>query len=218
MAKRYVRKKKEKGIRVGQWVLLAAVAVLIVALVIAFSPDGEEEASAAENSLWDGSWYADDLGRIRRDRPLVKGMKAYWKKTGTRPYLTILEGIDPEELDAFVQDQYEALFDSGDHLLVVYDEWGEGVYYLSARRGAESALTEANVSRLLGCIEKAYADPDNDSYAEAFGEGFAQAARELPDKAGGSGVGLLLALSFLLAALGVTLILFLRKNARIANA
>ncbi len=218
MAKRYVRKKKGKGVRLGLWAVLTAAAILAVVLLIVLLPGDREKAPAAQgDGLWDGSWYDDGLGRIERDRPLVKGMKAFEKQTGVKPYLTLLEGVDPEELDLFAQDQYEALFSGGDHLLVVYDEWEENIYYLSARTGEGSALTAADAARLLVCIETAYADPANGTYAEAFGAGFVQGARELADGTGSGGVGLLLALSFLLVALSVTLILFLRKKARVSD-
>ena len=217
MAKRYVRKKEEKGLRLGLWVLLAAVAVLVAVLVISFR-GGRDKAASQGDGLWDGSWYEDDLGCIRRERALVKGMRSFEKQTGVRPYLTLLRDVDPEELTAFAEDQYEALFSSGDHLLVVYDEWGEGAYYLSARTGAGSALTASDVSFLLSCIEKAYADPDNRTYAEAFGSGFARAAEELSIRSGNnSRVNLLLGLGLLLAALGVALLLFMRKKARVAD-
>lgn len=214
MAKRYVRKKQGRGARLGLWALLIAVAALLVALIVALSRGGSE-APAQGDGLWDGSWYEDDLGRIPNDRALIGGMKAFEKKTGVRPYLTILEDVDPEELDLFAQDQYEALFSSGDHLLVVYDEWGEDAYYLTARTGGESALTAADAARLLACLEQAYADPANGSYADAFGAGFRRGGRELSANQGGSGaVGLLVGLGCLLAVLSVTLFLFLRKKPR----
>ncbi len=200
------------------WAFLIAVVVLIVALVVGLSSAGEDEAPpAADDALWDGSWYDDGLGRIDSDRALVKGMKAFEKETGARPYLTLLGDIEPEKLDSFVQEQYEALFSDGDHLLVVYDEWEENTYYLSARTGEGSALSAADVSRVLSCIEKAYADPANVSYAAAFGAGFAQGARELAVSSPTRGVGLLVALGCLLIVLSVVLVLFLRKRARISN-
>lgn len=216
MAKRYVRNKKRNGTRLGLWAILISVVALAAALVIVLSSGGEE-APQGGDALWDGSWYEDDLGLIQSDRALVRGMKAFQKRTGTQPFLTILAGVDPEDLDDFARNQYEALFNEGDHLLVIYDEWGDSSYYLSAWAGAGSALTDADVSRLLSCLEKAYADPANASYAAAFGAGFRQGAREMSVKTEGKGgAGLLLGLGLLLAALSVVLILFLRKKARLA--
>ena len=218
MAKRYVRKKKRNGTRLGQWAILISVVVLAAALVIVLTSRGGDEAPQNSDALWDGSWYGDDLGRIQADRALVRGMKAFQKKTGTQPFLTLLAGVDPEDLNEFAKNQYEALFSEGDHLLVVYDEWGDSSYYLSACAGAQSALTDEDVSRLLACLEKAYADPANDSYAAAFGAGFRQGAREMSVRTeGGGGAGLLLGLGILLAALSVVLILFLRKKARLTD-
>ncbi len=218
MAKRYVRKKKRRDARPGLWALVIALLALIVVLAVVLSRGGREETPAQGDGLWDGSWYEDDLGRIQSDRALVKGMKAFEKKTGVRPYLTLLEGVDPEALDLFAQDQYEALFSSGDHLLVVYDEWEESAYYLAAQTGAESALTDRDVSLLLSRIEQAYADGDNASYADAFGAGFARGAEELAIRSGSnSRVNLLLGLGILLAALSVILFLFLRKKTRVSD-
>lgn len=216
MAKRYVRKKK-KGARLGcgLWtVLIAAAALLVVILVISLSSRKQEEAPRAADALWDGGWYEDDLGYIQNDKALVKGMKAFEKKTGLKPYLTLMDGVDPEELDYFAGEQYEALFGGGDHLLVVYDEWEENEYYLSAKTGEGSSLTDEDLSWLLSCLEKAYADPANETYAEAFGAGFARGGRELSVKKEKSGVGLLIVLGLLLILLSGTLVLFLRKKAR----
>ena len=113
-----------------------------------------------------------------------------------------------------MQDQYDALFTDGGHVLVVYDEWEENEYYLSAKTGEGSSLTDEDLSRLLSCLEKAYADPANDTYAEAFGAGFARGGRELSVKKEKSGVGLLIVLGLLLILLSGTLVLFLRKKAR----
>ena len=94
MTKRYVRKKKRKRVRLGLWVLLTATAVLIAALVLSLSSRKTEDAPAGEDALWDGGWYDDDLNRIQSDRALVRGMKAFEKRTGTKPYLSLLQGIE----------------------------------------------------------------------------------------------------------------------------
>ena len=213
-AKRNRKKKQVRrlGCLLGLVVLaFGAVAALILLLRPAAEP-GEGTPLSAE-ALWDGSWYEDDLGRIEGDRSLVRGMKTFEKRTGSKPYLSLQNGIAPEELDVFAAEQYEALFDEGDHLLVIYDEWEDGVYYLSARTGPNGALTVEDRAKLLDCLERAYADPANKSYADAFGAGFRQAAREVSGK-GGGGAWLLAALGAILMALAVILVLFLRKKAR----
>ena len=218
MAKRYVRKKKKGARRRRLLLLIILAAVLILALVIGISScrKGGSDTTAPEGggALWDGGWYEDDLGRIQNDRALVKGMKAFEKKTGAKPYLTLLDGIEPEELEIFAQDQYEALFESGDHVLVVYDEWEESAYALAGKTGENSTLTDEDVSRLLTCIEKAYADPANTSYEAAFGTGFAQAAEEMPASKQKDGAGLLLAMGIVLAVMSAVLIVLLRRRTR----
>ena len=216
--KRYVRKKKKKTVRGGLLlVLLGLVLGLVLFLVLRPGADGTAAVETGDG-LWDGSWYGDDLGRIEDEKVLLQGMKAFEQRTGSRPYLTLLSGIDPEELDVFAEDQYEALFSTGDHVLVVYDEWGEGEYYLTARTGALSALTEADVAALLDCIETAYADPNNGSYAAAFSAGFSEGARRAAagDRAS-VGAGLLLALGIVLILLSVVLVLVLRRRIRTAR-
>ena len=211
--KRYVRKKKKKRL-LGcfLWlVLLGLAAGLVVFLILRLT---RNPAEAAPDPLWDGSWYADELGRIDDEEALVEGMEAFERKTGVRPYLTLLDGVAPDALNDFVEEQYEALFGSADHLLVVYDEWGDDTYFLLGRTGRGSAMTEADVAAVLSCLEAAYADPAYRSYAEAFGAGFAQGAEETSVRGNFGGVGLLLALGILLAVLSVVLILFLRKRAR----
>ena len=110
MARRYVRKKKARRASWGLWALLAAATFLVLALVISLSPGKQAGAPQEGDALWDGGWYDDDLDRIRNDRPLVRGMKAFEKRTGTKPYLSLLRGIEPEALDQFAREQYEALF------------------------------------------------------------------------------------------------------------
>jgi hypothetical protein len=192
-------------------VALGLAAGLVVFLILRLT---RNPAEAAPDPLWDGSWYADELGRIDDDEALVKGMETFERKTGVRPYLTLLDGVAPDALNDFVEEQYEALFGSADHLLVVYDEWGDDTYFLLGRTGRGSAMTEADVAAVLSCLEAAYADPAYRSYAEAFGAGFAQGAEETSVRGNFGGIGLLLALGILLAVLSVVLILFLRKRAR----
>jgi hypothetical protein len=166
-------------------------------------------------ALWDGSWYADELGRLESEKELLSGMKAFEKRTGERPYLILLGGVAPETLDADAQARYEALFADRGHVLVMYDEWGDGLYYLSCRRGADSPLTEADETALLDCLERAYADGRNDSYGAAFGAGFREAAKQMSVEKRGSGATVvLLSLAAVLALLGVLLLALLRKNAR----
>ena len=208
--KRYVRKKNTSR-RPGcfLWLLLLALAVGL-ALFWILRPASDAGAAPAG----DMGWYTDDLGRIEDDKALVEGMAAFEKRTGVRPYLTILDGIAPDALDYFVQEEFASYFSSGDSLLVVYDEWGDGLYYLSCRRGADSPLTEADETALLDCLERAYADGRNDSYGAAFGAGFEQGAQRVSAPAKTGGAGLLLALGLLLLALSAVLVLFLRKKAR----
>ena len=127
--KRYVRKKNTSR-RPGcfLWLLLLALAVGL-ALFWILRPASDAGAAPAG----DMGWYTDDLGRIEDDKALVEGMAAFEKRTGVRPYLTILDGIAPDALDYFVQEEFASYFSSGDSLLVVYDEWGSDEYFLSAQ-------------------------------------------------------------------------------------
>lgn len=212
MAKRYVKKKKKRRARFLRVVVLVLLAVLLLVILLVGRSACKREPVA--DALWDGGWYRDDLGRIEDEKALVRGMEAFEKRIGVKPYLTILDGVDPEELDIFAQDQYDALFTDGSHLLVVYDEWAEDGYYLAAWAGETSTLSQEDITKLLACLENAYADPANKTYAEAFGTGFRQGARELPAVAAGSGVGLLLVLGLLLILLSAVLVFSLRKRAR----
>ena len=207
--KRYVRKKNTSR-RPGcfLWLLLAALAVDL-ALFLILRP-----TSDAKDAAGDMGWYTDDLGRIEDDKALVEGMAAFEKRTGVRPYLTILDGIAPDALDYFVQEEFASSFSSGDSLLVVYDEWGSDEYFLSAQAGAGSALSAEDVETVLACLEAAYADPSYKSYAQAFGAGFEQGAQRVSAPAKTGGAGLLLALGLLLLVLSAVLVLFLRKKAR----
>ena len=221
MAKRYVKKKKKKrrsGFLAGAAVLFLAILVLVIVLLVTSSRRQDDPPVQAADALWDGSWYQDDLGLIDGDKALLKGMKTFEKRTGVKPFLTLLNGVDPDELDIFAQDQYDALFDHGGHLLVVYDEWEDDAYYLSARAGGTSALSQEDVAKVLNALEAAYADSANGTYAEAFGAGFARGAKAVTATvSAGGGVGLLLALGLVLLLLAFVLVLILRKRARAAR-
>lgn len=220
MSKRSARKKKRQRARLIRLLglFLVAVAAVTAALILLLRPDPEEAAPLAGDALWDGGWYADDLGLIPNDRALVRGMKAFEKRAGTRPYLSLLSGVEPKELDLFAREQYEALFAEGDHLLVVYDEWEDDAYYLSARAGGTSALSQEDVAKVLNALEAAYADSANGTYAEAFGAGFARGAKAVTATvSAGGGAGLLLALGLVLLLLAFVLVLILRKRARAAR-
>ncbi len=218
MAKRYVKKKRMKGkMRRNRLALLAILAAALIALIVCLVSCHRDRAPAAGgDALWDGGWYGDDLGRIEKEKPLIQGMKAFEKATGLRPYLYLTNGIEPEALEEFAEEQYEALFSDAGHLLVVYDEWGEGAYYLAAQTGTDSSLSEEKVAELLSRLERAYADPTYGTYAAAFGAGFAQEAEALSPARQADGVGLLLILAGTLIALSLILVLLLRKRARYA--
>ncbi len=210
MAKQFVRKRRS-GIRWDRLALLAA-PLLVTTLVLILIFRGIQGPSKTGNAAGDGNWFEDSLGRIEDSRPLVEGMKAFEARTGIRPYLSLMSGVEPETLDSFAQNRYQAHFSGEGRLLVVYDEWEEGVYYLSAQAGG--ALTEDDLSRFLAAMERAYADPANGSYAAAFGAGFRQGAEELSVKTDGSGTGLLTALGLTLLVLSVVLVLLMRRRVR----
>ena len=214
MAKRYVKIRKRK-IRLDR--LLAGVLVLVArgaALIFGVSSCRRNEAPA---ETADAGWYRDDLGLIEDDRALVEGMEAFEKRIGVRPFLALLEGVDPEELDVFTEDLYDALFDHGGRLLAVYDEWEEDVYYLSAWAGEASSLSRESVDAVLACLEDAYADPANGSYAQAFGSGFARGAEAVSSRvSAGAGAGLFVVLGLLLLILAAALALILRRRFRAA--
>lgn len=220
MAKRHVKKRKKRIRRLARLVgLLLLLGVAALVLFLALRPSQEGDGTTDKTAaLWDGSWYEDELGRIEKDKALVEGMETFWKRTNARPFLSILADVDPEELDMLVQDKYEALFSDGDHVLVVYDEWEEGTYYLSARAGEGSGLSQEDVAYLLSAIETAYADPANASYAAAFGAGFSGGVQALSTGSrSNSGVIMLLVIGLLLILLSAILVLFLRKRARDAR-
>lgn len=211
MNRRPVPKKKHSLLSVVAPAALLLVAIVLLILAIRGTADPYEGA----DSRWDGGWYGDDLGRIGDDGTLVRGMKAYAKRTGVRPYLLLTDAVEPEDLDSFAQDKYDGLFDGDGHLLVVYDEWEEGVYFLSAQAGEGDALGYEDIDALLAAIEQAYADPGNVTYADAFGAGFRQAAEALADERSGAERAVLMALGLLVVVLSAVLTLLLRQRARL---
>lgn len=218
MATRKARKAKRRERRLHRLALLSlALSVTVLVLVLILRPRGDEGAAAAPtgDAMWDGSWYEDDLGRIDQDRSLIRAMETYEQRTGVRPYLSLQSDIEPEELNGFAAQQYEALFSEGDHLLVVYDEWDEGTYYLTARTNQGSALTPEQATELLSAIETAYADKGNDTYADAFAAGFRAAAKKAAPSDVSVGTIVLLVLAGVMLILSLTMFALLRKRARL---
>lgn len=216
MAQKRTLRKKKKTRRPGCLLgiaLLILVAALILFLILRPTADPAETDGQAASAAWDGSWYGDDLGRIGKDKALIQGMQVFEKKTGVRPYLLLLSGVEPEALDDFTDTLFATLFSDGDHLLVIYDEWGDGEYYLSGRVNDESALAMTDVVTVLSCLEEAYADPANKSYAQAFGTGFRAASKALTPAAGSGGVTALLIAAGVMLALCVVLFLLMRRQA-----
>jgi len=209
------KKRRRRGSFGRSVLLLVALSLAVVILLVSISTC--RRGKAAADALWDGGWYADDLGRIRGEKKLLSGMKAFRRQTGERPYLALLSGVEPGALKAFARDQYEALFAAGGHVLVVYDEWEDGTYYLAAQTDPASPLTGADLDTLLNCLEGAYADGRYDSYEAAFGAGFKAAAGQMSVRKGGAGTVILLSLAAVLALLGTVLLSILRRNARRAR-
>ena len=105
MAKRNGKKRRRRRSSFGRSVALLVVAsLLVVALLLVVSTCKRKKAAA--QALWDGSWYADELGRVQDEKELISGLKAFYRRTGERPFLAMLGNLSPEDLDVYTEDLY----------------------------------------------------------------------------------------------------------------
>ena len=126
------------------------------------------------------AYYTDELGWIGNRTKLEAGMKNFYKETGVQPYLYITDSVngnhDPTaaELEAFANDQYDALFTDEAHLLLVFFEYTPSEYHTWCITGTQAKTvvdTEA-VNILLDYVDRYYYSDlsDEEMFSKSFDE------------------------------------------------
>lgn len=166
-------------------------AVILLFAVMAFvvsggSSDSDVTASTVKRealpagAVDETAYYTDELGWIDNNTKLEAGMKNFYKETGVQPYLYITGSIngshDPTqaELEAFANEQYDALFTDEAHLLLVFFEYYPSEYHTWCITGtqAKTVVDSEAVNILLDYVDRYYYSDlaDEEMFSKAFDE------------------------------------------------
>ena len=80
-------------------------------------------------------YFTDELGWIRNQTQLEKGMKAFYQETGVQPYLYLTDTVNgttsptADDMDAYSNALYDQLFQDEGHLLVLFQEYNSSGNY-----------------------------------------------------------------------------------------
>ena len=171
-----------------------AVAVLILVIVLMFSTfawtvagsgsAGIQSSTYAREKLTgvsvvDVGYYTDTDGDwILNPGRLTPGMKAFYNKTGVKPYLYILENgeeTDPNKLAQRAETLYEAIIQDEAHFLLVFCDDGMGSYHCGYTVGAEAktVMDDEAVAILADYLDRYYNDysiSEEEIFSYAFEE------------------------------------------------
>ena len=117
-------------------------------------------ASASE----DVGWYTDADGDwIHNENQLTGGLKAFYQKTGVRPYVYILPNgttTSISDLQARAEELYGQLFTDDAHFILVFCDDGYGGYNCGYAAGlqAKTVMDSEAISILGDYLDRYYAD------------------------------------------------------------
>ena len=108
-------------------------------------------------------YYTDEEGWFSRPSSLESGLKHFYQKTGVQPYVYVVgsgHGTTLSALQAFADEQYDALFGDEAHYLMVFYDNGSGGYSWAYAVGTQAKTVmdkEAN-EILADYIDRYYYD------------------------------------------------------------
>ncbi|MCD7863157.1 MAG: hypothetical protein LUG61_06520 [Lachnospiraceae bacterium] len=116
-------------------------------------------------------YYTDAAGWINNPSQLESGLKSFYNDTGISPYVYIIDNIDgnynptTEELEAFAEEQYEALFTDEGHILLVFWDYG-GYYEYTLWLGAQTGtiMDSEACDILFDYLDYYYYEADTDEH------------------------------------------------------
>lgn len=184
-------RQKNSGYLTAVLTVIVAIVVISTVAMLAFSlsgggPDSGVTASTVQRealpagAVNETAYYTDELGWIGNRTKLEAGMKNFYKETGVQPYLYITDSVngnhDPTaaELEAFANEQYDALFTDEAHLLLVFFEYTPSEYHTWCITGTQAKTvvdTEA-VNILLDYVDRYYYSDlsDEEMFSKSFDE------------------------------------------------
>ncbi len=129
-------------------------------------------------------YYTDEAGWINNSSQLESGLKSFYNDTGIAPYVYIIDNIDgnynpsTEELEAFAEEQYEALFTDEGHILLVFWDYG-GYYEYTLWLGAQTGtiMDSEACDILFDYLDYYYYEADTDEHF--FSYAFADAGERI---------------------------------------
>lgn len=171
---------------IGCTPILACVIVVIVLFVIFASvsqgPDGDVRASTVERTKLPSSdcktidsWFEDNMSPrwIHNDKELIKGLRAFYEKTGVQPYLILMPSIDGDvyptqtEIENELKARYDALMPDGGHVVVGFVEGVPNEYAIGVYAGAKAEVVMDAEAReiLMDYLDYYYtSDLDEEEY------------------------------------------------------
>lgn len=169
--------------------ILLAIIVIVIGLIAA-RPNIQQ--STIERSKLDSSlctkvdtWYQDDIDWIHDEKTLLKGLKAFYDKTGVQPYLWITDSINGKakpntsDFETALKSKYSELFKDEGHVIVCFMESSPSVYatYYWAGSAAKGVIDDEAGEILLDVIDSKYTSDLSDE--EMFSKSFSDAATRM---------------------------------------
>ena len=108
-------------------------------------------------------YYTDEEDWFSRPSTLEKGLKYFYQKTGVQPYVYVVgssHGTTISALQAFADEQYDALFSDEAHYLMVFYDNGAGGYSWAYSVGTQAKTIMDNEANeiLADYIDRYYSD------------------------------------------------------------
>ena len=120
------------------------------------------------------TWYIDDAGWIYDDATLVKGLESFYKATGVQPLLVLPADMEmsKSEVETYLTDLYDKMYDDYGHLIWMYLDHGNGVYeqYYYVGNAAKSVIDNEALHIIKDYIDvNATTDKsDEEFFADSF--------------------------------------------------
>lgn len=208
--------------------ILLAIIVIVIGLIAA-RPNIQQ--STIERSKLDSllctkvdTWYQDDIDWIHDEKTLLKGLKAFYDKTGVQPYLWITDNINGKakpntsDFETALKSKYSELFKDEGHVIVCFMESSPSVYatYYWAGSAAKGVIDDEAGEILLDVIDSKYTSDLSDE--EMFSKSFSDAATRMMKVGRTTKQYIILAVA-VLAGLGIIVgFIFLLKAKRKSDA
>lgn len=176
--------------------LIAVILFIGLAIVIAINPFGNTSGvtkSTVDREKLDASyvqlsndWIQDDIGWIRSESQVIKGLRAFYEKTGVQPYLVLTESVygsttpTGDQCWDYGNEIYDAKFADEGHMVFVFQCLDGGVdYTMAAVTGnqAKTVLDDEALEILYDYIDSRFSS--NDTEDELFANAFSMAAERI---------------------------------------